>query len=320
MGQKILVVGTGSIGCRHVRNLQSLGCTDIAAYDADPRLLKARCKELKIDEASDYQAELDKSDAMIVCSPPSSHVDYAIKALQKGKYVFLEKPVASDLSEARKLLDHQDRIMVGYNVRYHPLLAWIEEVLPTLGKIFNVQMEYAYDLRNARPNVDYRDGYYAKPGEGGLLLDHSHELDYARQLFGPFRSVFCSTGKVSDLEIDSEDNANLVLQSNEGFPVVLHFDYIQRRYARNIKIVAEDGVLTGDFAAGCASLLRIDADAVSKKFPTSFDETYIAEMKDFLQMLGGERSAPVTLASAIATLEICEAARESNRTARVVDL
>ena len=224
------------------------------------------------------------------------------------------------MSDAQKLLDYDDKIMVGYNLRYHPLVAYIEEVLPTLGKIFNVQMEFAYDLKGARPNVDYTKGYYAKAGEGGVLLDHIHELDYAQYLFGGFRSVYCTAEKISDLEISSEDNANLLLKSTHGFSVTVHFDYIQQRYARNIKIVAEHGVLSGDFACGRATLSPNGADEIIKKFPASFDDTYVEEMKDFLEALKGKRTPPITVTSALHSLELCEAAHESNKTGRVVNL
>lgn len=313
-------MGTGSIGCRHIRNLQSMGYPDIAAYDVDSELLEKCCDELKIGVIRDYQSELDPFDAVIVCSPPSSHVDAALAALRKDKYVFIEKPVSNRLSDAQELLDYEDRIMVGYNVRYHPLVTYIEKVLPGLGKIFNVQMEFAYDLKNARPNVDYRKGYYAKAGEGGVLLDHSHELDYAQYLFGRFRSVYCAAEKISDLEIASEDNANLVLKSAHGFSVTIHIDYIQSRYARNIKIVAERGVLSGDFARGCATLLPNGDDELIKEFPASFDETYVDEMEGFLEALKAKRTPPITVASAMHSLELCEAAQESNRTGRVVNL
>jgi predicted dehydrogenase len=210
--------------------------------------------------------------------------------------------------------------MVGYNVRYHPLVTYIQGVLPGLGKIFNVQMEFAYDLKNARPNIDYRKGYYAKAGEGGVLLDHIHELDYAQYLFGRFRSVFCMAEKISDLEITSEDNANLVLKSDHGFSVTLHIDYIQQRYSRNIKIVAERGVLSGDFTRGRATLLPNGGDEVVTEYPASFDETYVEEMKDFVALVNGKRTPSITVVSAMHSLELCEAAHESNRTGCVVNL
>jgi predicted dehydrogenase len=317
---KFLVLGAGSIGCRHIRNLQSMGCSDIAAHDADSDILKLRCDELGIGPTDDYQSELEQCDALVVCSPPSSHVDAALEALRTGKYVFIEKPLSNTVHDAQRLLDYEDKIMVGYNVRYHPLVTYIQGVLPGLGKIFNVQMEFAYDLKNARPNADYRKGYYAKAGEGGVLLDHIHELDYAQYLFGRFRSVFCLAERISDLEITSEDNANLVLKSEHGFSVTLHIDYIQQRYSRNIKIVAERGVLSGDFTRGRATLLPNGGDEVVTEFPASFDETYVEEMKDFVALVNGNRTPSITVVSAMHSLELCEAAHESNRTGCVVNL
>jgi len=317
---KFLVLGIGSIGRRHVGNLQSMGYKDIAAYDPDGDILRSRCREMDIEPVDEFNAKLKVVDAVIVGSPPSSHVDAALAAARLGKYVLVEKPLSNSLTEARRLLDYEDRIMVGHNVRYHPLVSYIKETLPALGKIFNVQMEYAYSLENARPDVDYRKGYYAKLGEGGVLLDHIHEIDYAQYLFGRFNGVYCVANKISDLEISSEDNANLILCCSEGFSLTLHIDYIQKRYVRTVKIIAQNGVLFGDYAEGRASLMTNDGTETNKMFTTSFDETYVNELADFVAMVNGDKKPAITVSSALHSLEVSQAARQSSESGRMVGI
>lgn len=317
---KFLVSGVGSIGRRHIRNLQAMGHTDIAAYDVDLDALRLRCDELDIESVHEFESNLDDFDAVIVCSPPSSHVEAALAAVRRSKYVLVEKPISNILSEARRLLDYEDKIMVAQNVRYHPLVSYIKDVLPSLGKIFSVQMEYAYNLEDARPDANYRSGYYAKRNEGGVLLDHIHEIDYAHFLFGRFTGVYCIAGKLSDLDIRSEDNANLILKSARGFSLTLHLDYVQRRYARNIKIVAQEGVFVGDYAAGHAKLMLNGEEEVGAVFSKSFDETYVDEMKDFVALVNGEKRPAITVASTLHSLELSEAARLSSRVGRAVNV
>lgn len=320
VSMKFLVLGVGSIGCRHIRNLLAMGYSDITAYDVDLETLELRCKELGISSASDLVPDLNDSDAVIICSPPSAHVSAALVAVDQGKFILVEKPVSNVLSDAKQLLGYQSKIMVGYNMRYHPIVLYLKELLPQLGQIYNVQMEFAYCLESARPDVDYRKGYYAIEGEGGVLLDHIHELDYAHYLFGKFSSVYCSAEKISGLEIESEDNANLILRSVHGFTLALHIDYLQQRYARNIKIIAENGVLFGDLADGLVRLSLNGSAAIDKAFSASFDQTYIDEITDFIAVVKGLKQPVLTVDSTLHSLEISHAARESSRVGRVIHI
>lgn len=317
---KFLVLGLGSIGSRHIRNLKKLGYPDIIGYDADHEFSVKKSKELNIQITTDFKDQVDAVDAIIVCTPPSFHVEATIFAAEKNKYIFLEKPVSNDLEDAKRLLPYKDKIMVGYNVRYHPLIKYTKEILPNLGKIYNVQMEYAYNLATARPTMDYKKGYYAKKGEGGVLLDHIHEVDYAQYLFGEFKNVFCKAEKISNLEISSEDNANLILTSVKGFSLALHIDYIQSNYTRNIKIIAENGIFFCDYTTGIAQLTIKDQASNIKEFPPSFDQTYIDEIQDFITMVRDKSLSVIGLSSALKSQAIANAAMLSNKNNQVVDL
>jgi predicted dehydrogenase len=69
---------------------------------------------------------------------------------------------------------------------------------------------------------------------GGIILDASHELDYIRWLLGEVREVFCFAGKLSSLEVETEDTAEIVLRFENGAMAGVHLDFVQRAYSRRL--------------------------------------------------------------------------------------
>src|SRR5439155_21849771 len=84
---------------------------------------------------------------------------------------------------------------------------------------------------------------------GGIILDAIHELDYVRWLFGDPREVFCYADKVSTLEIDTEDTADLLLRFDYGLIANVHLDYLQPTYRRGCELLGRDGLITWDYAS-----------------------------------------------------------------------
>src|SRR5215211_1230100 len=122
---KFLIVGLGSIGRRHFRNLIALGEKDII-------LLRTRKSTLPDDELAGYPVETDlqqalkkhRPEAVIVANPTSMHLDVAIPAAEVGCHILLEKPVSHSLDRLEDLQNAAQksgsRILVGFQFRYHP--------------------------------------------------------------------------------------------------------------------------------------------------------------------------------------------------------
>src|SRR5574341_1125085 len=124
---KFLIVGLGSIGRRHFRNLTALGENNII-------LLRSDRATLPDDELAGYAVETDlqealkkhKPDAVIVSNPTSMHLDIAIPAAESGCHILLEKPVSYSLERLDILQNAVEKsgskILVGFQFRYHPTL------------------------------------------------------------------------------------------------------------------------------------------------------------------------------------------------------
>src|SRR5690606_21417659 len=115
------------------------------------------------------------------------------------------------------------------------------------GKPLWANIEVGQYLPDWRPWQNYRESYTArKELGGGIILDASHEIDYARWLFGEVDTLLCMADKVSDLELNVEDCATVLMRMKSGMQVDVHLDCIQRHYTRHCKIVGANGTMHWD--------------------------------------------------------------------------
>src|SRR5216684_6382177 len=112
VGYRVLVVGCGSIGRRHARNLKSLGVRQLGFCDTSAEALKRCREELKGETFSDYSEALGKfkPDIVLVCTPPVYHVEEALAALRARAHVFIEKPVSHESSGIEALIAEARRL------------------------------------------------------------------------------------------------------------------------------------------------------------------------------------------------------------------
>ena len=252
-------MGCGSIGEKHIRNLMTLQAVKIIVCDSNQnRLFKVR-REYGIDENyTDLKQALSKDiDAVLVCTPTALHVPIASAAIDNGCHVFVEKPLSNDLEGVSKLVERADKrglvIMVGFNLRFHPSFQRIKKLLDDerIGKVICARVQVGQYLPDWHPWEDYRKSYSAQRTlGGGIILDAIHELDYVRWFLGDVKEVFCFADKLSDLEINTEDVAEILLKFKEGPIANVHMDYIQRSYNRSIHLIGDKGTIIWNIT-GC---------------------------------------------------------------------
>lgn len=294
---KLVVVGCGSIGVRHVRNLRALGVASVLAVDPAPER-RAAAEEAGAVGVSDLETALAaRPDAAVICTPPHAHIAPAHAAVRAGLDVFVEKPLAATLAGVDGLLREaaqRGRILcVGYNLRFHPGLLEIRRLLEAgaIGRPLAFRGEFGQYLPDWRPEQDYRRGYNAQAAMGGgIVLDASHEIDYARWLLGEVHSVAAITGRVSALEIDVEDLAVIILRFEKGAIGSLHLDSVQRAYARGCKIIGEDGTLEWSAHEGVRVYTVSSAEWRGVPIAVDPNATYVEEMRRFLACV--RRTAP----------------------------
>jgi glutamate-1-semialdehyde aminotransferase/spore coat polysaccharide biosynthesis protein SpsF (cytidylyltransferase family)/predicted dehydrogenase len=325
---RVLVVGCGSIGLRHARNLSSLGVAQLGFCDTRPEAL-AKCREqLKGECFSDYAAALQQfnPDIVLICTPPVYHVEEALAALRARAHVFIEKPLSHESSGIQAVIAEARRqnrsAQIGYNMRFHPGLKILKQLIDsgTMGRVLWLSVEAGQYLPDWRPWQHYRDSYSGRHElGGGIILDGSHELDYICWLLGRPTEVTCRAEHLSSLDVDVEDSAWIYLSFPERRRAELHLDFVQRAYTRTCKVVGETGTALWDFnipevrwfSCGKDSAAPASWNRIAYEFEAN--DMYIAEMVHFLQSLGSGTGPMIDLEQGRDVIRVVEAAKESSQ-------
>jgi predicted dehydrogenase len=341
---KILIVGLGSIGQRHARNLRAIAGDglDLLAYrvrgrralvgdtldgpQPDDRTPEQRYGIRSFANLDDALAEEPR--AVIVANPTAGHLAIARRAVNAGCDVFVEKPLAAEWAGVPALIEEVDRrglvAMTGYPYRFHPALQRFRQLLDdgAVGSVVAARIEFGEYLPDWHPWEDYRESYAARRDlGGGVLLTQIHDLDYACWLWGLPARVYATGGRLSSLEIDVEDVASLLLEyprPGGTFPVHVQLDYVQRPPVRRSEVIGEKGRLTLDLTTGGISHGRNDGTIVQELHAADRNDMFMSEMRHFLDCVERRAEPAVTLRAAAASLAVALAARESLASRRAV--
>lgn len=322
--KKIVVVGAGSIGNRHLLNLQSLGYANLFICEPDIQKRKVISAGLKMSRTFEHLEDvpLQSGDIVFICTPPHLHIKLASFAAKAGCHLFIEKPLSNDLEGIQGLVQQiqQSRLitLVGCNMRFHPGVQKIRALLKeeAIGKIYSFHVEAGSYLPSWRPQTDYRLNYSAKRVQGGgVLFDMIHELDYIRWFFGDPSEILGYSRKISVLDIDSDDVAEIILVYDFGVGSA-HFDYFSRSYTRRIHIIGENGNLTWDWnqKQGVEHFNGKTEKTIFYPVHEHFElnDMYLNELRYFLDCVesGQETFSPVSEARYV--LEMALAAKRSS--------
>ena len=302
---KILIIGFGSIGQRHYRNLKTLGYNNLYIFDINKKLQITKLA-LNI---------LKQFDVVFVCSPNHLHIKQAILAAQAGCHLFIEKPLSYNLAGIDKLykICIQKKLIniIGCNMRFHPCLRFIKEYLDSqkLGKIYSISHECGYYLPYWRPGIDYSKNYAAKKSTGGgIILDGIHEFDLLFWLnnFNQVRESKFVYGQVGNLKIETEDACVAGFKFNNKVLGSVRCDYLQQSYSRTCKVVGERGNLEWNWSENIVWLRTKDEN--KKIFQVKnwdVNQMYIDEIKYFMACVRNNRMTFNDISIARKVLKYC---------------
>lgn len=319
---EILIVGLGSIGRRHLRNLRALGWSNI-------RLLRTGLATLPDDALEGYPVERDLDGALasqplavIVANPTALHLPVAVAAARAGCHLLIEKPLSHEFTDVAALEEavgwRDVRVLMGFQFRFNPglrqLKAWLDG--GSIGCVTSVHVHWGEYLPHMHPWEDHRLGYAARPElGGGVLLTLCHPFDYLRWLIGEVEEVTAlETATDGELALDVESNVDLVLRLGGGVPAVVHLDFLQRPTDHRLIIVGSEGSLSWsqrDHAARRYSPLSGVWETVPA--PPGFDRNtmFRDEMRHFLACVDGRARPLCTLEDGKAALRVSLAARRA---------
>jgi predicted dehydrogenase len=321
---KLLVVGSGSIGSRHARNAKALGVDALAVFDRDAGRRGALAAEVGAHEFPTLEAALGWGPtAAVICTPPVDHIPTSRACAAAGCHLLIEKPLAASLDGLDDLTRLVARLGLGvsvaYQLRFHPAIARMRELVKsgTIGRLLSVRAEYGQYLPAWRPSRDYRETYTAQAGQGGgILLDASHEIDYVRWIAGEPTALYGCVGRLSDLDMDAEDTAALVIRFADRVIAEIHLDCVRRGYRRGCTLIGSEATVHWDSAKGL-HLTLADGSTTDEPIAPDANAPYVAELDAFLRC--PDASGPMaTLADGRRVLDLVLAAREASASRREI--
>lgn len=238
-----VVVGYGSIGIRHARILAEMG------HRVTVVSRRRQTEVNAVETLADALLERNVS-YVVVANETTAHLGTLNELCRLGfsGTVLVEKPL---LAEPERLPDHRfARLAVGYNLRFHPVLRRLRELVADQ-RIVAVDATVGSYLPSWRPGRDYRTTASAsQKAGGGALLDLSHELDALSWLLGPCRALTALGGHYSALEIDTDDVFMLLARFERCAAVSIHLDLIDRIGRRVMIVNTETDTIVADLVGG----------------------------------------------------------------------
>lgn len=293
---KALVVGYGSIGARHARLLQQLGCeVSVASRRADVPFPRYE---------SPVQALAARPfDYVVIANETARHRGtlHELAGAGFGGVLLVEKPLFDMPAELP--VNRFRGAFVAYNLRFHPLLSRLRDALA--GETALCVQGYAGQyLPTWRPGTDYARGYSARRAAGGgVLRDLSHELDYLLWLFGEWRDVAALGGHFSRLDIDSDDVFSVLLRTARCPAITLTVNYLDRIHQREIVVNTDGHTFRVDLVGG-----RLQADDKVSAVTLAPDDTYLAQHRAVLE---GRHESLCTLEQGMETMSLIAAIEQS---------
>jgi len=330
---KYLVAGLGSIGKRHLQNIKkidpdasvSIWHTHSKPSEPSPGDPRADCIVYSLEEAIQTQPDI-----AFITNPASFHIPVALALAAEGINLFIEKPLSSDLEGVAALQKIQKEkknvIMVGYNLRFHHPFQIMKNRLEagSLGKILSLRAEVGQYLPDWRPGSDYRNSVSARKAlGGGAVFELSHELDYVRWFLGEVRSVTSHVDRVSNLAIDVEDTADIILTFANGAVANIHLDLVQRFPTRYCRIIGSEGTLFWDGTTDSVSLYSAQTGEWTVLCPAQKidrNDMYIAELRHFIECVKTRNDPLIGIVDGRKVVEIALAALKSSEEKRCIIL
>jgi predicted dehydrogenase len=327
---RALIVGLGSVGQRHARNLRALrpdiellswrqrnhpgARTESGAWDpaADPAAVIGVAVVPTLDAAV-----AARPDVALICTPSSQHIAEALQLGAAGCHLFIEKPLSHTLAGIARLqamaTERALIVAIGSQWRFHPCVEYLRSMLwaARYGPVRRAEIDFSEYLPDWHPWEDYRTSYAARSAlGGGVVLSQIHDYDLVHWLFGAPRSVMATGGTLGDLGVDVEDTVSAQLDCAAG-KVFVRQTFAERERRRSITVTAAEATITCDLVTNRV-VVEPDGGGLELVDHDRNDE-FRAVTEDFLVAVEQRRAPRTALAEGAAVLRTALAVKESLR-------
>ncbi len=312
---KVLVIGCGSIGIRHLQNLLFRTDVSLAALDPFPG---ARERVAEVSPGIEFFADQKAAAAwkprlVVACTPNHLHKDNCLWAFGIGADVLCEKPLAENLAAGEEIVQAAKaagrQVAVGFTERYRHAVQFMEDEVRAgkLGTLIGGRALVAtyFTLMCAKNPKDRCETF------GNVIIDYVHELDILAALFGDFRRVECMANRLGDKPMKANPGlAEILVEYKSGAVVSVHMDYVQHPSRRIFEVYGDRKSFSYNFMTDTLEIYDAEnPDGVLvRTFKNVRNEQFQREHDDALAMARTGGKPRVTAAEALGSLALAEAA------------
>ncbi len=323
----VLVCGAGSIGKRHIANLLKLGAL-VSVWRSRRELLEEITRDYPVRPCEDLSTAIREADAVVVATATDQHIGIAVKTLEAGRPLFIEKPVSHEWTEVERLLQlgKGKPVEVGCQLRAHPGLMALKGLLQKRkgARPFTYRLVMGHRLDAWRTGQDYRRSYSSRSDRGGgALFDLIHQIDLALWFFGPVESVNAVLSNVSDLEIHGDDVANLLLTHASGVTGHIQLDMCSPVHRCEAEVIASESVYRWSNTDGKLRRFSPDGEDIIQEVLPGFErnDLFLKIIAHFLKHLDDPLlPAFCSLESGAEALKVALGARKSHAQGKAYQL
>jgi predicted dehydrogenase len=246
------VIGIGSIGKRHVKNLRILfPSAKIFVVSSSGRLIDD-LPEGATESLPTIAALTELKPCLVIISSPSSfHLQHYKLVCELDVPILIEKPLANNSSNGQSIFElsgsnPRNTVAVGYCLRYLPSAIFVKNLIDSgeLGDVYSINADVGQYLPGWRTDKTYLESVsVSEELGGGVLLELSHELDYLQWIFGDLELLCSKLQNTSELNLAVEEIADIFLQTESGASCFLHMDFIQKKTNRTCSVITKYGRL-----------------------------------------------------------------------------
>lgn len=319
MSNRLLIIGAGSIGERHIRCFQATGRAAVAFVEPNPQLCRTIADRYSVASFSSVDDALQNDfDAAVIATPAHTHVPIAMQCARKRMTLFIEKPLAVELDGVADLIDLSARnnvpVGIAYVHRAHPAIQAMHKAIHSgnYGRPLQLVVNCGQHFPFYRPA--YASTYFAKRASGGGAVQDAltHFFNTAQWLVGWFDEVVADAARQSLPNVEVEDTAHVLARHGS---VLASYALNQYQAANEISIcvVCEHGTLK--FEMHRNTLLTQQDPAASwsvlGQYPMERDDWFTRQANMFMDVVSGAAPPRCTLEEGLHTLHVNRAVLRS---------
>ena len=330
---KILLIGLGSAGQRHLRALDYLFGSQAEIYIYRGKHRRGLIsKDLKSEDFSLDPIEVYKAselmnysdlnsmpwDLVIIATPPDSHFEYMRIIAPVSKRIIIEKPISVTEREAKGIYDLAKAfhipVLIGYQMGFHPLKKLILGNLLSLGILLSCATTYKEDLASMNPFRDMNNHHLSTQAGGGVFPSLSHDFEFLLSIFNQtsIRNPKFTNKSYSQNKILAACIFESSMQTQYGnFTMTNELSLLPGETQRNGLIQGVNGRIFWDYISGTFTLAdNLDQILLQESIATDKDELFRLQIMHIMDIETLDEFCNLNLQRSVFVSEMSQLASE----------